>query len=542
MSRRAAIFWRLKSLRVPATPEEYQYLQPVISERVALRKIQNFRWRSPAAPWKFEFSVPEELKLYWVPYFAIRRLSTINASVRLGFEKPRQPLRGFYGNVESCDRYHYARYRTWRMHEAQFTSFIPCCCPDQRKSYFTKFQMDTHLRAAGTPKISEPPFPGTSVLPRTKTFAKDAPHLLAEDFDLSFYQVHQLSDSSEMNECVALVFLETVGPSDKTTVETLNLGDTTMLIDLVHVPFYVVETPRKFSRSVATTVNAITGEIGGPYLRSPMMQSLVATAAWNISSLAAGEPDAGNELLNFASTVTSVDTLLIGTTLFAASHISIDLRTWLSTDRRAQFPSSIYAEENPSAIQERLNSLQNSAASVLEASLYLAKMKELEEAKEEEDVKPVARQESKPKRRETPKPQQQTRVDEKKKDTAPKLDEEQLREWMARKARESSNANAHTEQQFHQSSVVKTTVHTDEKGYYEVMGLKGRENCSVEMLQAAWVEMAKQYHPDLQRTEEEKARARTIFILLNEAHSVLCDREKRLQYDQKCYRVRFMQR
>ena len=71
----------------------------------------------------------------------------------------------------------------------------------------------------------------------------------------------------------------------------------------------------------------------------------------------------------------------------------------------------------------------------------------------------------------------------------------------------------------------------DSKGYYKTLGVA--ENASDEEIKKAYRKLALQYHPDrwINGTEEEKKTAEDKFKQLNEAYSVLSDKEKRQQYD-----------
>ena len=71
----------------------------------------------------------------------------------------------------------------------------------------------------------------------------------------------------------------------------------------------------------------------------------------------------------------------------------------------------------------------------------------------------------------------------------------------------------------------------DSKGYYKTLGVA--ENAGDEEIKKAYRKLALQYHPDrwINGTEEEKKTAEDKFKQLNEAYSVLSDKEKRQQYD-----------
>lgn len=68
----------------------------------------------------------------------------------------------------------------------------------------------------------------------------------------------------------------------------------------------------------------------------------------------------------------------------------------------------------------------------------------------------------------------------------------------------------------------------DKKDYYEVLGVN--KNSTDSEIKKAYRELAKKYHPDLNRDDPKSAEAKMKEI--NEAYDVLKDKEKRAQYDQ----------
>lgn len=67
------------------------------------------------------------------------------------------------------------------------------------------------------------------------------------------------------------------------------------------------------------------------------------------------------------------------------------------------------------------------------------------------------------------------------------------------------------------------------KNYYEI--LEVNEKASKEVIEKVYKVLAKKYHPDLQRTPEEKEKAEEKMKEINEAYSILSDTEKRRKYD-----------
>src|SRR3989344_3843876 len=65
-----------------------------------------------------------------------------------------------------------------------------------------------------------------------------------------------------------------------------------------------------------------------------------------------------------------------------------------------------------------------------------------------------------------------------------------------------------------------------EKDYYKILGIE--KNASKEQIKAAYKKLAKQYHPDLNKSPDASEK----FKEINEAAAVLGDDQKRQQYDQ----------
>src|SRR3989344_1557467 len=64
------------------------------------------------------------------------------------------------------------------------------------------------------------------------------------------------------------------------------------------------------------------------------------------------------------------------------------------------------------------------------------------------------------------------------------------------------------------------------KDYYEILGVS--KNASKEEIKKAYKNLAKQYHPDLNKSKEAEEK----FKKISEAYAVLNDDEKKAQYDQ----------
>ena len=66
---------------------------------------------------------------------------------------------------------------------------------------------------------------------------------------------------------------------------------------------------------------------------------------------------------------------------------------------------------------------------------------------------------------------------------------------------------------------------------YEILEVS--EKASKEVIEKAYKVLAKKYHPDLQKTDEEKKNAEEKMKKINEAYNILIDEVKRRDYDQK---------
>jgi molecular chaperone DnaJ len=67
------------------------------------------------------------------------------------------------------------------------------------------------------------------------------------------------------------------------------------------------------------------------------------------------------------------------------------------------------------------------------------------------------------------------------------------------------------------------------RDYYEILGVE--RNASDDDLKKAFRKLARQYHPDLQASEQQKKIAEEKFKEINEAYEILSDGEKRKRYD-----------
>jgi molecular chaperone DnaJ len=72
-------------------------------------------------------------------------------------------------------------------------------------------------------------------------------------------------------------------------------------------------------------------------------------------------------------------------------------------------------------------------------------------------------------------------------------------------------------------------AHVAKRDYYEMLGVD--RNAPDEEVKKAFRRLARQYHPDLQSTDQQKKAAEEKFKEVNEAYEVLSDREKRKRYD-----------
>lgn len=72
------------------------------------------------------------------------------------------------------------------------------------------------------------------------------------------------------------------------------------------------------------------------------------------------------------------------------------------------------------------------------------------------------------------------------------------------------------------------------KTYYDILEIK--ENASIEVIKAAYKTLAKKYHPDNWRGQEEFANQR--FVEVGKAYEVLSDEALKKQYDEKLRQVK----
>ena len=69
------------------------------------------------------------------------------------------------------------------------------------------------------------------------------------------------------------------------------------------------------------------------------------------------------------------------------------------------------------------------------------------------------------------------------------------------------------------------------KNLYEILEVS--ENASDEIIEKAYKTLAKKYHPDLQSKAPQKENASKMMVEINNAYSVLSNKEKREEYDKK---------
>ena len=83
-----------------------------------------------------------------------------------------------------------------------------------------------------------------------------------------------------------------------------------------------------------------------------------------------------------------------------------------------------------------------------------------------------------------------------------------------------------TRRSFMHSAMMEDVAKRD---YYEILGVD--RNANDDELKKAYRRLARQYHPDLQSTEQQKRVAEEKFKEVNEAYEALSDPEKRRRYD-----------
>ncbi len=72
----------------------------------------------------------------------------------------------------------------------------------------------------------------------------------------------------------------------------------------------------------------------------------------------------------------------------------------------------------------------------------------------------------------------------------------------------------------------------DPKGYYRLLELSGKEGTATEEeVKTAFRRLAMKYHPDMQKTEQDKKKNSEIFKRVVTAYQVLRDKTKRSNYD-----------
>lgn len=109
--------------------------------------------------------------------------------------------------------------------------------------------------------------------------------------------------------------------------------------------------------------------------------------------------------------------------------------------------------------------------------------------------------------------------------------EEELR-WQ-----KSRQQQQHQRQQYQRTSYDREPPRTrpqsvDPKGYYRLLELSGKEGTATEEeVKTAFRRLAMKYHPDMQKTEQEKKKNSEIFKRVVTAYQVLRDKTKRSNYD-----------